>query len=65
MATDLNDNINTEAQKPKKVTVDGVVVESHDLKSQIEADRYAKSNAAAASAKRGFSIAKMSPPGTA
>lgn len=42
-------NINTNGQGPKKVLSDGVSVEQHSVKDQIEADRYEQANAAAKS----------------
>lgn len=62
---DNSDNINTNAQNPKRVTVDGNSAEQFSIAEQIEADRYAKSNAAVKSKKRGLNTAKLSPPGTA
>lgn len=64
MADDLNDTINQSAQDPKQATVDGNSVVAHPLKDQIEADRYAKSNAAVKSTKRGFNVSQLKPPGT-
>ena len=42
-------NINTNAQGPKKVTSDGISVEQHSAKDQIDADRYEQANNAARS----------------
>lgn len=62
---DLSDQIETNAAKAKQVNVDGVVITRRDVKDEIEADRYLATKEAASSAKRGLSIAKLSPPGTA
>lgn len=37
---DLSDEIETNAQGPKTVTVDGSTVSQHSLKEQMEADEY-------------------------
>ena len=42
-------NINTNGQNPKKVTSDGITVEQHSVKDQIEADRYEQASSAARS----------------
>lgn len=64
MATDLSDSIQESAAAPQRIVVDGVVSEEHPLRDQIAADRYLAGLAATRSAKKGFSIAKLSPPGT-
>ncbi len=61
---DLSTEIETSAQEPKRMRVDGNEVEQHSLTDQIEADRYLASKAAASSAKRGFTIAKFKPSGS-
>lgn len=45
---DNSENINVNAQQPKRVTSDGVSVEQHSIADQIAADQYAKANEAAA-----------------
>jgi hypothetical protein len=56
--------ISDNANKPKKVMIDGNSAEQHSLKDQIEADRYTKSNTATVGKKRGLNFAKLRPPGT-
>jgi len=60
---DLSSDIETNAQGPKRITIDGQSVTQHGLKDQIEADRYGKANTATRSAGRGIQITKLSPPG--
>lgn len=36
----MSDSLTEAAAAPKSVTIDGVAIEQHDLKSQIELDRY-------------------------
>ena len=62
---DLTTEIETNAQGPKQVTVDGIVMQEHSLPDQIEADRYLASKAASRAPRRGLVMTKMSPPGTA
>ena len=45
---DLSDTIKTNAAQPKKVVVDGQVVEQHSLPDQIAADRHTSTAAAVA-----------------
>lgn len=60
--TDLSDKIAENAQGPAQVSIDNQSVTQHDLADQIEADRYAKSNAAA---KKAFPVRRTRsvPPG--
>jgi len=62
MAEDLEQNIRENAQGPKRAQSDSVSVEQHDLKDQIEADRYLSSKEAA---KKGLGVrmTKVVPPG--
>ena len=62
MAEDLEQNIRENAQGPKRAQADSVSVEQHDLKDQIEADRYLSSKEAA---KKGLGVrmTKVVPPG--
>jgi hypothetical protein len=62
MAEDLEQNIRENAQGPKRAQGDSGSVEQHDLKDQIEADRYLHSKEAA---KKGLGVrmTKVVPPG--
>lgn len=62
MAEDLEQNIRENAVGPKKAQGDSGSVEQHDLKDQIEADRYLSSKEAA---KKGLGVrmTKVVPPG--
>lgn len=64
MADELTDAIKENAQGPAKATGDSGGVEQHDLKDQIEADRYLASKEAT---KKGLGIrmTKVVPPGAA
>ena len=62
MAEDLEQTIRENAQGPKRAQGDSGSVEQHDLKDQIEADRYLSSKEAA---KKGLGVrmTKVVPPG--
>jgi len=62
MAEDLKDTIRENASGPKRAQGDSGSVEQHDLKDQIEADRYLSSKEAA---KKGLGVrmTKVVPPG--
>ncbi len=62
MADDLDSAIRDNAQGPKRAQGDSGSVEQHDLKDQIEADRYLSSKEAA---KKGLGVrrTKAVPPG--
>ncbi len=62
MADELQDAIKENAQGPKRAQGDAGSVEQHDLKDQIEADRYLASKDAA---KKGLGVrmTKVVPPG--
>ncbi len=62
MADGLQDAIKENAQGPKRAQGDAGSVEQHDLKDQIEADRYLASKEAA---KKGLGVrmTKVVPPG--
>ena len=62
MAEDLDQTIRDNAQGPKRAQGDSGSVEQHDLKDQIEADRYLSSKEAA---KKGLGVrmTKVVPPG--
>jgi len=53
----LSDTIQTNAEGPKKVAADGVVVEQHSIQDQIAADRHIAAKAAAA--RTGFPCRRM------
>jgi hypothetical protein len=53
MAEDLEQNIRDNAAGPKRAQADSVNVEQHDLKDQIEADRYLSSKEVA---KKGLGV---------
>lgn len=63
MPDDLEDNIRNNAKAPAKASGDAGSVEQHDLKDQIEADRYLASKRAAKSKNRGLRFNKIVPPG--
>lgn len=62
MAETLDNAIKQNAEGPKRAQTDSVSVEQHDLKDQIEADRYLSSKEAA---KKGLGVrmTKVVPPG--
>ena len=62
MAETVQDAIRENAQGPKRAQGDSGSVEQHDLKDQIEADRYLSSKEAA---KKGLGVrrTKVVPPG--
>ena len=62
MAEDLKDTIRENAAGPKRAQGDSGSVEQHDLKDQIEADRYLSSKDAV---KKGLGVrmTKVVPPG--
>lgn len=63
MADELKDKIRENAAGPASAEVDGQRVTQHNLKDQIEADRYAKSSEAVAKSGRGLRFSKLVPPG--
>jgi hypothetical protein len=62
MAEDLEQSIRENAQGPAKASGDSGSIEQHDLKDQIEADRYLASKEAAKK-KLGVRMTKVVPPG--
>lgn len=67
MATndDLIDSIETNAQSPKSVEIDGNSAEQHPLKDQIAFDRYQRSvNATKNKTGLGITLRRLKPPGT-
>lgn len=68
MSDELRDKIAETAAGPKRVRTDAGEVESQDLGSMIEADKYLSAKNAAASSgtntRRGLRFNKLTPPGT-
>jgi len=62
MAESLDDTIRENAQGPAEAKGDSVSVRQHDLKDQVEADRYLASKEAMRQG-RGFRVTKVVPPG--
>jgi len=65
MAKEIRDAIEDNAQQPRHVNVDGVDVEQHPLKDQVEADRYLSSKTGVGKPTRGLRFNVMKPPGAA
>lgn len=64
MAEELTDAIKENAQGPKRAQGDAGSVEQHDLKDQIEADKYLASKEAAKKPAKALVRVKIVPPGT-
>jgi len=62
MAEDLENSIRDNANGPRRARGDSGEVEQHDLKDQIEVDRYLNSKQAAKKG-LGIRISKLVPPG--
>ena len=62
MADELDTSIRDNASGPRKASGDSGSVEQHDLKDQIEADRYLNSKQAVKNG-LGIRISKLLPPG--
>ena len=62
MADDLEDSIRDNAKAPAKASGDAGSVEQHNLKDQIEADKYLASKRATKSKNRGMRFNKVVPP---
>lgn len=63
MAKDLDKTIRRNAKGPKRAAGDSGSMEQHDLKDQIEADRYLNSKEAVKSRGLGIRMTKLVPPG--
>ena len=63
MAKELTDSIRENAQGPAEVTGDSGSMRQHNLRDQVDADRYLSSRDASRRRKRGLNLAKLSPPG--
>jgi hypothetical protein len=61
--SDLEDAIRENAAGPASASGDSGSVTQHNLKDQIEADRYLKAKAGAALPRRGLRFSKVIPPG--
>ncbi len=64
MAEDLKDTIKDNASGPKRASGDAGSVEQHDLKDQIEADRYLNSKDAVKKKGLGIKVTRAIPHGT-
>lgn len=64
MPQDLTDAIKQNAEGPKRAQGDSGSVEQHDLKDQIEADKYLASREAARNPAKALARSKIVPPGT-
>jgi hypothetical protein len=64
MPDPLDDDIRQNAQGPKRASGDAGSVEQHDLKDQIEADRYLNSKDAVKKNGLGIKITRAIPHGT-
>ena len=63
MPDDLKDAIRESAKAPAKASGDAGSVEQHNLKDQIEADKYLASKQATKTKNRGLQFNKIVPPG--
>ena len=64
MAQPLDDKIRENAEGPKKASGDSGSVEQHDLKDQVEADRYLNAKDAVKKKGLGIKITRAIPHGT-
>jgi len=64
MAEELKDTIKDNASGPKRASGDAGSVEQHDLKDQIEADRYLNSKEAVKKKGLGIKVTRAIPHGT-
>lgn len=65
MPDSTQDALEQSAQDPKSAFADGVGATAHNLKDQIEVDRYLESKAAIKKAGLGIKRTTMVPPGSA
>jgi hypothetical protein len=63
MPDDLQDTIRENAKSPARASGDAGSVEQHNLKDQIEADKYLASKSATKAKHRGLRFNKIVPPG--
>ncbi|MBI5725026.1 MAG: hypothetical protein HZA50_13780 [Planctomycetes bacterium] len=64
MAEELDNVIRRNARGPASADVDGVRMSQHNLRDQIEADKYLASKRAGKNPAKAFTRAKIVPPGT-
>lgn len=63
MADDIRDDIESSAQSPQSVTVDGRTVVGRSVKEKIDADKYLESRNAVKRSFPGLVFGQISPPG--
>jgi hypothetical protein len=63
MAKELTETIRDNAQGPAEVTGDSGSMRQHNLRDQIEADRYLRSRQAMRARGLGARVSKLVPPG--
>jgi hypothetical protein len=63
MSDEITSNLEQAASQPQRVRTDAGEVETHDLESIIEADKYLSAKAAAKTKSRGLRFNKLEPPG--
>jgi len=64
MAEELDSTIRENAAGPESASADGVQVKQHNLRDQIEADKYLAGKAAARNPAKALTRVKIVPPGT-
>jgi hypothetical protein len=64
MAEDIENAIRENAQGPESASADGVQVKQHNLRDQIEADKYLAGKEARRNPVKAFTRVKIVPPGT-
>jgi len=62
--SDISDQIDLNAQAPKRVTIDSNTAEQHPLQDQIAADKYIGSKAGVSKSNFGIKIGRFLQPGT-
>jgi len=65
MADDIEQSLRDNAQGPAEARDDAGGMKQHNLRDQIEVDRYLNSKKAARAKNRGVHISKLVPPGAA
>ena len=64
MAEELDNTIRENAEGPESASADGVQVKQHNLRDQIEADKYLANKAATRNPAKALTRVKIVPPGT-
>jgi len=64
MVEDLDNTIRQNAQGPESAGADGVQVKQHNLRDQIEADKYLAQKQAGRNPAKALTRVKIVPPGT-